>query len=166
MDKQLVEIQVRAYSENVTFRLLLLRSRRMRPSPAAVRHRRSALHPRPFSTNAKSPQHKVLRAFCWFQPGLFFLRFDGLARGFVFHFGFVFLLLALGGGVSMLGGVSGIGHGEEMRLVTGYYVYGIQLQKTNNIWFLPVPIIISPYASTPPCAGCPAFASAPAGYSG
>ena len=36
-----------------------------------------------------------------------------------------------------------------MRLVTGYYVYGIQLQKTNNIWFLPVPIVISPYASTP-----------------
>ena len=141
MDKKLVEIQVRIYSGNVTFSPLLLRSGRPRPCPAAMRRRCSEPHPRPFPANAKSPQHEVLRAFRYFGRS-YFLRLDGLAQGLVFHFGFVFLLLALGGGVGMLEGVGGISHEEEMRLVTRYFACGIRLQKANNTRFLLVPIVV------------------------
>ena len=45
---------------------------------------------------------------------LLLLGHFGLARNLVLHFRFVFLFIALGGGVGMLGGVGGVCHGIDV----------------------------------------------------
>ena len=51
-----------------------------------------------------------------FSGKLLFLGFHGLTRNLVFHFGFILFLVALGGGVGVLGGVDGRGHGGAVSV--------------------------------------------------
>ena len=62
MDKELVEMQVRIFSENVTLRVFHLLACSPRPSPTATRLALANFYSKYLPANAKSPQHRVLRA--------------------------------------------------------------------------------------------------------
>jgi len=118
MYKELVEMRVRIFSENVTLSVFLLSGQAPRTAPAAGRPRPVSTPSNPFLLNAKSPQHEVLWAFWKLWAKLFLLRLDGLARGLVLDFGFVLFLVALGGGVGVFRGAYGrVSHDEEEQLV-------------------------------------------------
>jgi hypothetical protein len=81
MDKELVEMRLRIYSENVTFSTFLLLLRAILSSPAEPGPKLLNFHESAYCPNAKSPQHQMLRAFCGFESSYFFCVFTVLPEG-------------------------------------------------------------------------------------
>ena len=124
MYKELVEIRVRIFSENVTLRVFLSLACAPLPCPAAPGLVLAKLHAGTVLPPRKKPAAHDAAGFYELRKKLFFLRFDGFARNLVFSFGLVFFLVPLGFGVGVLGGGYGSGHDGEMRLVNGCPLYG------------------------------------------